>query len=312
MNDSTDRSFSLLPLCIPSSHMFSFTPSRHPCTVVRSNHTHITATVGPGVGQNLPVIVKVGNLSSPPATALFNYDAPVMGNVSVFDQGGCAGSEGETSLAESGDELHGCTRGGTILLLRGENFGPRCLTTSSRASDATRACSCAVRLGAPIHCGDSDRPDGATTVANAVNAKKDASAVGSWCRPLTWTHDEIRCTVGPGAGALLAVGLVTGGTHFTAGPAGGIASTGKLSTRRRRDRQRRRRMEEGTVSTPSLAGVPRFSYDPPMIDAVTPNVVAVDGGEAVSIYGDNFGPIGTMVRAQYNVDGAVKNEREQM
>ena len=71
-------------------------------------------------------------------------------------------------------------------------------------------------------------------------------------------------------------------------------------------------MEEGTVSTPSLAGVPRFSYDPPMIDAVTPNVVAVDGGEAVSIYGDNFGPIGTMVRAQCNVDGAVENEREQM
>jgi hypothetical protein len=82
---------------------------------------------------------------------------------------------------------------------------------------------------------------------------------GSWCLPMMWGHSEIRCAVQPGAGGTLTVGVVTTGVHF--------ADTNG----------------------------PTFSYDAPVVHQITPSMLSADGGQQVSIIGDNFGPAGIAV-----------------
>ena len=79
---------------------------------------------------------------------------------------------------------------------------------------------------------------------------------GSWCLPMMWGHSEIRCAVQPGAGGTLTVGVVAAGVHF------------------------------------AETNGPTFSYDAPVVHQITPSMLSADGGQQVSIIGDNFGPAG--------------------
>jgi hypothetical protein len=209
----------------------------YPAPIIRSNYTHIEASVGGGMGQKLQVKVQVGNLTSPSNTdvGIFSYDAPAIHNVSVISRGFACKSVKHADPST----LHGCTQGGTILLLTGANFGPGC-EVSDEATSSEYACACGVRLGASTVC--------------AVPVE-----TGSWCSPLIWGHSEIRCAVQPGAGGKLPVGVVSAGVHF------------------------------------SETNSPTFSYDAPVVYQITPATVSVDGGQLVSIVGDNFGPAGTPV-----------------
>ena len=284
----------------------------YPCRVVRSNHTHIVAVAGGGVGRDLSVVVKVGKLSSAQHSGTsFSYDAPKLLGVTALTQGSCsrrkegvAGRNGNSlvpvdahggAVGLTASPLHGCTRGGTILILKGTNFGPSCMRSSSGGVDSRdltnsgggstpRACACAVRFGSRVTCGTSDglqsgeagsaTGDGSSTDGNANN-KEDAtgkSGMGSWCEPLSWTHTEIQCMVEPGVGSALPVAVVAGG-HYYVENATHIGGNG-------------RRLSSSRFM---------FSYDRPIVEEVTPMIVAVEGGEHVSISGDNFGPAGTPV-----------------
>jgi hypothetical protein len=216
-------------------------------TIIRSNYTHIEAVVRGGMGQNLQVEVRIGNLTSPDNTVsgVFSYDAPSIQNVSVISRGVvCGSSSGRSSMQTTESPvLHGCTQGGTVLMLTGKNFGPSC-KTSDEATASDHACACGIRLGGRTVC--------------TVPVKS-----GSWCVPRVWGHSEIRCDVQPGAGGNLRVGIVAAGIHHYAETSGHT-----------------------------------FSYDAPVVHEVTPSEVLVDGGQIVSITGDNFGPAGTPVVVQ--------------
>ena len=110
-----------------------------------------------------------------------------------------------------------------------------------------------------------------------ATADGDASTdnLGSWCEPLSWTHTEIQCVVEPGVGAALPVGIVAGG-HYYVDNVTRIGDSG-------------RRLSSSRFT---------FSYDRPVVNLVTPMIVAVEGGEHVSIQGDNFGPAGTPVSVE--------------
>jgi hypothetical protein len=220
---------------------------KYPAQILRSNYTHIEAMVRGGMGQNLQVTVKIGNLTSPlnGAGNTFTYDAPVIQNVSVISRGVVCNSRGKN---EDPSNLHGCTQGGTILKLTGTNFGPGC-DVDDDATSSDNACTCGIRLGGRTVC---------TAPGTALGVE-----TGSWCVPLStslWSHSEIQCAVQPGVGANLAVGVVAAGVHF-AGKTNG----------------------------------PTFSFDVPVVYTITPSMLSTDGGELVSIDGDNFGPAGTDV-----------------
>ena len=288
----------------------------YPCRVLSSNHTHILAIAGGGVGRNLPAFVKVGIMSSAQNSGTsFSYDAPTLLEVTELTQGSCSqrreggGDEGSSfsssvpysaatvpqnghggGVGATASVLHGCTRGGTILVLKGTNFGPSCMGSSSRGDrkrygdlansgggPTPRACSCAVRFGTGVTCGTSEGVGdaGAGTVAAATTSGGDVPdtvKLGSWCEPLSWTHTEIQCMVEPGVGAALPVGIVAGGHYYVENKTR-IGGGGRRLSRSRFT----------------------FSYDPPAVNLVTPMIVAVEGGEHVSIQGDNFGPAGTPV-----------------
>ena len=210
----------------------------YPAQIIRSNYTHIEAMVRGGMGQNLQVEVKIGNLTSPEndASGVFSYDAPSIHNVSVVSRGVVCDSGVKTS---NPTVLHGCTQGGTILMLKGTNFGPAC-EVSDEATSPDHACACGIRLGRRTDC----------TIPVET---------GSWCVPRSWGHSEIRCAVQPGAGGALPVGIVAAGVYF------------------------------------AETNGPTFSYDAPVVHQIMPSVLSVDGGQPVSIIGDNFGPAGTDV-----------------
>jgi hypothetical protein len=275
------------------------------CVVTRSNHTHIIAVAGAGVGRNLPVVVKVGNLPSAQHIGTsFAYDAPVLLDVTVLTQASCSrlgrnggtvefSSTGESNRdggeeASSASVLHGCTRGGTILVLKGTNFGPSCLgsgsgeqyvkrdLTNGGGGSTGRACACAVRFGTGVTCdtGGEDDGNGTETDSQASNGGEQVK-LGSWCEPLLWAHTEIQCVVEPGVGAVLPVGIVAGG-HYYMEKVIRIGGSG-------------RRLNSSLFT---------FSYDRPIVEEVSPRTVAVEGGERISIQGDNFGPAGTPVTVE--------------
>ena len=219
----------------------------YPCTIEKTNHTHIEATAGGGMGQNLPVEVKVGNLSSSDnggggigGAVTFSYDPPTVDSVTVVKLGTCGASTVD-STSDSGSDLnagslHGCTQGSTQLRLTGRNFGPGCDTSDSGsrvATPAERACSCGVRLGKAAMCGV------------PVEAK------GSWCDPIFWDHETILCAVKAGAGGNLAVGIVAGGDYFAE--------------------------PENTVGEPVFP----FNFDLPVVDRISPSTISVEGGQTV-------------------------------
>ena len=212
-----------------------------PCVVTDSSYKEIHAEVPPWVGKNLKVSVKIGSVRDQ-GNLRFSYDAPIISTV--------LSSVPRNANGQRPDDLRASTQGGAILTVAGSNFGPaacadaRSLSegSSPRGSDGTREC--AVRIG--------DAPLGGTHDP----ADADGGGPGVWCDIITWDHELIKCTVGQGVGANLAVRVAAGNAF-------------------------------------SRAATTRFSFDAPVVTSVTPNLVRGAGGDRVAVGGRNFGPLST-------------------
>lgn len=77
------------------------------------NSTYLTFDLAPGVGVNLPLVVKFAELDSDGVTPWISYGAP---NVTNLTGVGCYTPQNETNL-------RGCPKSGTFLTFTGSNFG---------------------------------------------------------------------------------------------------------------------------------------------------------------------------------------------
>jgi hypothetical protein len=82
--------------------------------------------------------------------------------------------------------------------------------------------------------------------------------------------------VEPGVGAALPVGIVAGGHYYYVDNMTYVGGSNRRTSSKRFT----------------------FSYDRPIVEGVTPKIVAVEGGEDVLVVGDNFGPSGTPVMVE--------------
>ncbi len=153
---TTTASSSTSILC---SRQLVFTATN--CTITR-DHVEIVCTMGPGVGNRLQWTVVIGGQSS--SSPLTSYRRPEVTSVGILAPNG-------TELTDPGSLNNMDTRGGQVMVFRGNYFGP---------------------LGAPIPI--------LATGRQGTGSSGGLTVTTSQCRVASESHDVVQCLSPPGAG----------------------------------------------------------------------------------------------------------------
>ncbi len=229
-----------------------------------SNHTAIVCPLPPGQGQNIPVVVTVEGASSQPA--FFSYDAPLISSVT-------AGSKP--------------TAGGTTLTVTGHNFGP----------------SPSLMLGGvsvPALSSSGDTEALFTLPAGqGVDLPLVLTAAGRSSAPLLFSYDApvitgISAATKPTAGG---VSLTVTGRNFGLSRNVNLGSASVALFSQASHTQLVFALPAGqgeslplTVHVAGQASAAsEFSYDPPVLNQITPATGPTAGGTLLTLTGSNFG-----------------------
>ena len=238
----------------PSSGLVS-TYASTSCEILAGTNTALRCVLPEGVGKAFTWTLRFGDAISASAgnrtivfDSAFAFDTPVLSAITI------AGGNGNGRIL--------ATRGGTRIVLTGQNFGPRSLPSSAIEIKYARGLSSSKGLAA----------NGAGYTTTMCN--------------VSISHTEIECLAGPGVGAHLEFFI----SNLAGAQSNVLGSEHNLTNRSVPRPEFTARYEAPIVGSVRVKG---DGISSAITSPTSTTTLDTQGGVSVEVVGDNFGPAGS-------------------